>query len=115
MGEPIGLDEDIVVTEDDDVAAGFGDGAVAGVVEALVRFEEVAGGGMGGCEFGDDGAGVVGGVVIEDENLEVVARELLGDEAGESLAQEVGAIVGGNRDGDCESGCGRHAAGPAGR
>jgi hypothetical protein len=31
------------------------------------------------------------------------------------LAQKIGAIVGGNRDGDCESGCGRHAAGPAGR
>ncbi len=69
---------------------------------------------MSGAELGDDGAGVIGGVVIENENLEVVAGELLGDEAGEGLAQEIGAIVGGNRDGDFEGRCGRHAGGVAG-
>ena len=111
LREPVGLDENIVVTEDDNGAAGFGDGAVAGVVEALAGFEQVARGGMGGGEFGDDGAGVVGGVVVEDENFEVVAGKLLGDEAGEGLAQEGGAIVGRDRDGDLGSGRGRGHAG----
>src|ERR1019366_4876277 len=37
-----------------------------------------------------------------DKHLEMVARELLRDDAGERLAQEVSAIVSGNRDGDFE-------------
>jgi hypothetical protein len=65
---------------------------------------------VGRGKLGDDGAGVIGGIVVEDDDLEVIAGELLGDEAGEGLAQEVGAIVGGNRDGDFESGgSGAHA------
>ena len=111
LREPVGLDEDIVVTENDDFAASLGDGAIAGVVEALPGFEQVARGGMSGGKLGDNGARVVGRVVVEDEDLEVIAGKLLRDEAGEGLAQEVGAIVGRNRDGDFEGGgSGAHGA-----
>ena len=100
VGEPIGPREDVVVGEEDDIAAGFGDGAVAGVVEALLLLENVARGERGGGKLGDDGGGVVRGVVVDDEDFELVARESLPGQTGERLAQKFGAVVGADGDGE---------------
>jgi hypothetical protein len=53
---------------------------IAGVIEVLLGFANVARRRLRRGKFSDDGGSLVRGIVVDDENLEVFARELLRDE-----------------------------------
>ena len=100
LGEPVGRHENIVIAKNDDLSARLGDRAVARVVKPLPGLVDIARSRVGGGEPGDNRGRVIGGIVVDDEHLKMVARKLLSDDARQGLAQEVGAIIGWNRDGD---------------
>src|SRR5687768_10059787 len=83
LSDPIGLNDNIVVGENDDITARLRDRPIPRVVEALLSFEQVTWCRMDAGKTLDRRACVVRRVVIDDEHLEVVARKLLGCYAGQ--------------------------------
>jgi hypothetical protein len=102
IAEPVGIDDDVIIDESENFAAGFTNAGVEGVGFALPGFENIAA--MSG-EFLDvffgEFAGSVFGIVVDDEKFPVVARgELRVDNAVESRGEALGAVVGAEDDGD---------------
>ena len=96
-GEATG-EEEVVGVEEMDVGGG-GEGKAAGGIAGLAEIGRVAvdaeaGVGVGG----EEGGGGVGGGVVDDDHLKV--GEGLGKEGVEGLPEGVGAVVGGDEDGD---------------
>lgn len=95
-GDPVRVRPAVGVGEGHDLPADVGQGGVAGAVGTRDRFVQQPDPGVGRQHGGD----VLGGGVVDDEDLDQVARVVLREEGLHAGAQEGGAVVHGDDDGD---------------
>ena len=93
--DPVGVDDHIIVGVGQEVAAGLGDGAVAGPVEAGYGFADIAHVGVVASDEVRGGGGAGG--VVDDEEVEGGVVEAA--EGGQAVGEGRGAVAG--ADGDC--------------
>jgi hypothetical protein len=92
----------VVVDVEEEGGVAFGDSAVAGVGEALLRFEEVAEAELRvGLEEGlAEDLGMIGGIVVDEEDFVGFGRVVLLEDGKEEGLEVFFAVVGANNDGN---------------
>ena len=104
LRDPVGLDDDVVVRENDDLAARLGDRPVARMVQPLACFPHIPRWAFRPGEGAHDLLGVVGARVVDHEDLELVPRKVLAAHALQGLPEQPTAIVRANGDRDTQGG-----------
>ena len=67
----------VVIAEKNDGAGGLGDRSVAGVIQTLAGFEDMAGRGRSSRKRGHGFTSIIGGIVVDDQDFEVAIGKVL--------------------------------------